>query len=235
MIKVFLCLRELSMLKQLFEFEKEINIVGISTTMLENTSELKNVQPDMLILQYTNGDDRFIHFFEELGTDEELNNIKILPLFQDLDSEVVHLLLQYDIHEFLVEPYDTAQLMEAIRAETRKHEMVQGIQYNKETLTSLVMSDLGLPLHLKGFAYIKTAVLQVLLFTGGIRITMGYLYSEVARIHKTTAVRVEKCIRTAIKFAFRNSPEKICIYNAKPTSSQIIFYVSEHVRMYDTE
>lgn len=223
------------MLKQLFEFENEIKIVGISTTMLENTIELKDLAPDLIILQYTNGDDRFVNLFEELGLDKDLNDIKILPLFQDMDSEVVHLLLQYDIHEFLVEPYDVSQLMETIRAESRKREMAQGIQYNHDTLTSLAMSDLGLPLHLKGFAYIKTAVLQVLLNTGGIRNTMAFLYSEVARIHKTTAVRVEKCIRTAIKFAFRNSPEKICIYNAKPTSSQIIFYISEHVRMYDTE
>lgn len=232
MIKLFLAVNDMMILRRMFDYENEYKIVGITSTDLRDIVALKDLQPDVLVVQYR--DVSTLALFGKVYGDEELQSMKILPLFPDLDGEVVHLLLQYDIHNFLVEPYDVLQVVEAIRAESKRLELLQGIQHTDETIASMIMEDLGLPVHLKGFSYIRTCAIQVVK-SGSMHMTMGVMYNETARIHKTTAARVEKCIRTAIQFAFRSNPEKICIYNAKPTSSQIIFYISERIHLYDSE
>ena len=61
---------------------------------------------------------------------------------------------------------------------------------------------------------------------------MNNVYQQTAKAHHSTAARVEKCIRTAIAFAYRNQPEKICINNCKPTNTQIISYISEKLKLF---
>lgn len=231
MTKVFLCVRDLVMLQQLLTLEQDLKIVGISTTMLDQVEELSAVQADVLVLQYAIDVERSKRLLQQISMDETLQKMNVIPLFQELDSNAVHLLIQYDIHNFLVEPYDVTQLMEAINAEHQKREFIQGMQQNEETRASLIMVELGLPVHLKGFRYILTSAIQVSNVLTGSHYTMRDVFNETARIHNTTAVRVEKCIRTAINFAYRNSPEKVCIYNAKPTCSQIVCYIGEYVKL----
>lgn len=210
----------------------DVNIVGISTTILQQLNQLLELQVDVLILQFSIDKEQASVLLKKIFKNVNLQSLKVLCLFKELDSDIIHLLLQYEIQNFLIEPCDTKQLIQAIRIEQDKKVPQKPITCNMEAYVSQIMIDLGLPAHLHGFGYIKTSALLIAQTIIGIRIVMGNIYNETARYHHTTATRVEKSIRTAIHYAFRTQPEKICIYNTKPTSSQVILYISEKLKLY---
>lgn len=236
MTNVFLCVKDFLMIKQMMDVEsalEEVKIVGISTTVMDNVYQFTELQVDILVLQFSIDKEQATNLLKQISVQTNLQALKVLCLFKELDSDIIHLLLEYGIQNFLIEPCDKKQLMQAIRLESDKKASQKTVMHNIETVTSKIMMDLGLPAHLNGFGYIKTCALLVSQNIIGMRIVMGNMYRETARRHHTTATRVEKSIRTAIHYAFRTQPEKICIYNTKPTSSQVILYISEQLKLYE--
>lgn len=73
---------------------------------------------------------------------------------------------------------------------------------NEEDVIDSLLNEFGIPCHLDGSAYIKTAVL--LRTSGTVKKQDGamYLYQKVARTHKTKRETVERAIRYAIGYAF---------------------------------
>lgn len=236
MTNVFLCVREFSIIKEMMEYENRhhtIKIIGISTTVIDNLEELVLLEADVLVLQFSIDQQRCTQLLTDASMHDQLQKMNVLSLFEELDSAIIHILLQHDIQNFLVEPYTFDQLLHAISLEGDKKDMKVAVKWNIESIVSELMLEIGLPAHLQGFGYVRTSAILVARNFIGMRIVMGNVYSETARRHQTTASRVEKSIRTAIQYAYRTQPEKICIYNDKPTSSQIILYISEKIKLYE--
>ena len=110
----------------------------------------------------------------------------------------------------------------------------------QEKSVVLLLKKIGVPPHLKGYEFIKKAVLMVLKDGSLIHYITKDLYPSVAQEHKTTASKVERAIRHAAEVAFDNmTPEMIeelfgnCIsFNkGKPTNSQFIATLVEVIKM----
>ncbi len=69
------------------------------------------------------------------------------------------------------------------------------------TLIELLINELGVPSHLKGFKYLSLAVKIVYADPGAIRNVITGLYRNIADIYKTTVSCVERDMRTALKMA----------------------------------
>lgn len=217
----------------MMDYENEsgrIKIVGISTTVLDDMEELKNMEVDILVLQFAIDQQRACRMFESLLLSQ--SSMNVLPLFQELDSEVIHLLLQYDLQNFLVQPYTFSQLVAAIENLQFRHQTSIAAANTIESSAIEIMMELGLPAHLDGFSYIQTAAIYIAKNSNEIRANMKLIYQETAKAHRSTSLRVEKCVRTAIGYAYRNQPERICVNNCKPTNRQIILYISERLKLF---
>ena len=142
------------------------------------------------------------------------------------------LLLQYELSSFLVEPITSEMIVSALRKESRVQALEDKVCWSPDIFATNVLLELGLPMHLYGFAYIKSCAELLLEEADRLHTQMQEVYEACAKKYETTSSSVEKCIRTAINYAYRRQPEKICIYNDKPTSSQIILFVSERLRLY---
>ena len=110
----------------------------------------------------------------------------------------------------------------------------------QEKKVAQLLKKVGVPPHLKGYEFIKTAVLMVLNDEGLIHAITKELYPDIAKKHKTTASKVEKAIRHAAEICFDNMlPEMIeelfgnCIsFNkGKATNSQFIATLVETIKM----
>lgn len=71
-----------------------------------------------------------------------------------------------------------------------------------ERKVSEKLRSMGIPANLRGFAYIKTAVVLVSCDESYIYAITKRLYPDIARKHNTTASRVERAIRHAVEYAF---------------------------------
>lgn len=102
------------------------------------------------------------------------------------------------------------------------------------------LNEIGIPVRLKGYNFIITAVKEVLGNDGKLEAVTKVLYPDVARKHGSTPQRVEKTIRHAIEVAWmidENNPihkEFKYIMGAgkdRPTNSEFIAKLTQDVRL----
>ena len=109
-----------------------------------------------------------------------------------------------------------------------------------ERLVTQMLLDMGVPAHLKGYRYVRTAVVMVEEDMKVIGSVTKLLYPEVAKRYNTTDGKVERAIRNAIEVSWergnRNTFEKLfgyCLENGqgRPTNSEYIAAVADAVRI----
>lgn len=109
-----------------------------------------------------------------------------------------------------------------------------------ETVVTEFMHELGLPAHIKGYQYIRTAIMMVVNNMDLLNYITKQLYPEIAQKYGSTSSRVERAIRHSIEVAWtRGRPETMneifgyTIDNGKgkPTNSEFIAMVADRIRL----
>lgn len=106
-----------------------------------------------------------------------------------------------------------------------------------------VMLDMGIPAHLKGYHYMKTAVVMAVEDMKVVGSVTKLLYPEIARRYNTTNGKVERAIRNAIEISWergnRQTFELLFGYSrdngpVRPTNSEYIAAIADTVHMRET-
>ena len=109
-----------------------------------------------------------------------------------------------------------------------------------EKEVSDLMKEVGVPAHIKGYKYLRTAIIYVVEDPSAIEAVTKVLYPGVAKAYKTTASRVERAIRHAIEVAWdRGDVDVLSSYfgytiqssRGKPTNSEFIALISDRLRL----
>ena len=109
-----------------------------------------------------------------------------------------------------------------------------------ETEVTKVMHDIGVPAHIKGYQYVRSAIMMVIEDEDLINAVTKQLYPAVAKKYGTTNSRVERAIRHGIEVAFdRGNPDVLTSYfgytvhsdKGKPTNSEFIAMISDKIRL----
>lgn len=112
--------------------------------------------------------------------------------------------------------------------------------YKAERLATQMLLDMGVPAHLKGYRYVRTAVVMVEEDMRVVGSVTKLLYPELAKRYNTTDGKVERAIRNAIEVSWmrgnRNTFEQLFGYCAesgqgRPTNSEYIAAVADAVRI----
>lgn len=110
---------------------------------------------------------------------------------------------------------------------------------NLSILISDIIFQLGIPVHTKGYLYLREAINLKLQDPQGDMPVTKILYPCVAKKFNTSAVGVERVIRHAIKVAWVNAEQphrdniiyRLFRFNKKPTNSQFIAIIAEHIAL----
>ena len=103
-----------------------------------------------------------------------------------------------------------------------------------------IIHQIGVPAHIKGYQYLRDAILMAIEDDDIINAVTKRLYPAVAKKHGTTSSRVERAIRHAIEVAWDrgdvdvlNSYFGYTIHNGrgKPTNSEFIAMISDKFRL----
>ena len=109
-----------------------------------------------------------------------------------------------------------------------------------EAQVTKIIHQIGVPAHIKGYQYLRTAILMTIRDSEMINSVTKSLYPSVAKKYKTTTSRVERAIRHAIEVAWDrgdvdtlNSYFGYTIQNSrgKPTNSEFIAMISDNFRV----
>ncbi len=103
-----------------------------------------------------------------------------------------------------------------------------------------IMLDIGVPAHLRGYHYLRAAILLTGRDMEAVSSVTKLLYPAVAKHFKTTDQKVERAIRNAIEVSWArgnvNTFEKMFGYSAasgkgRPTNSEYIARIADKVRL----
>ena len=109
-----------------------------------------------------------------------------------------------------------------------------------ETQVTQIIHQIGVPAHIKGYQYLRTAILLTVKDSDVINSVTKVLYPSVAKKYATTTSRVERAIRHAIEVAWdRGDVDTLNSYfgytiqnnRGKPTNSEFIAMIADNLRL----
>ena len=133
-----------------------------------------------------------------------------------------------------------ASLVSARRGEPNRSEDHVAAIPDIETQVTKIIHQIGVPAHIKGYQYLRTAIMLTIADNEIINSVTKILYPTVAKKYQTTTSRVERAIRHAIEVAWdRGDIDTLNSYfgytvqnnRGKPTNSEFIAMIADHLRL----
>ncbi len=149
----------------------------------------------------------------------------------------------------LLKPYNIDSLCQHIHSLVRgrgakgdgtEAETVEDKTPDIETQVTKIIHQIGVPAHIKGYQYLRTAILLTVRDSEMINSVTKILYPSVAKKYQTTTSRVERAIRHAIEVAWdRGDVDTLNAYfgytiqnnRGKPTNSEFIAMIADNLRL----
>lgn len=109
-----------------------------------------------------------------------------------------------------------------------------------EQMISGLMLELGVPAHLKGYQYLRTAISMCVDDMELIGSVTKLLYPELAKQYLTTVQKIERAIRNAIEVSWERGNGELfeslfgysnCMEHNRPTNSEYIASVADYIRL----
>ena len=123
-------------------------------------------------------------------------------------------------------------------------DMMSAVEENSsndlESQVTKIIHQIGVPAHIKGYQYLRTAIILTVNDSDIINSVTKILYPTVAKKYQTTTSRVERAIRHAIEVAWdRGDVEVLNSYfgytiqvnRGKPTNSEFIAMIADNLRL----
>lgn len=224
---------------------------------------IKKEEPDIVVL------DIIMPHLDGLGVMEKLVNVTkrprviILTSFgqENMTQRAVKLGADY----YILKPFDLDTLGKRIRQLVGTYEVEPALNFNSNTIISKsvntavsgnvnnparvveievtkMIQQMGVPAHVKGYQYLRDAIVAVIKDVSLLSAVTKELYPMIAKSYATTPSRVERAIRHAIELAwdrgnidFMNKffGYTINIDRGKPTNSEFIAMVADKLRISD--
>ena len=121
--------------------------------------------------------------------------------------------------------------------------MQKFMERNIESDVTNIIHDVGVPAHIKGYQYLREAIIMSVNDNEMLNSITKILYPSIAKKFQTTPSRVERAIRHAIEVAWnRGNPDilndlfgyTISNGKGKPTNSEFIALISDNIRLHQT-
>ncbi|MFI3313421.1 MAG: sporulation transcription factor Spo0A [Eubacteriales bacterium] len=224
-------------LKSVLEREYGYHICGVATDGLTAVNMVREYSPDILVLDVAL---------------PKLDGIGVLKVASGLDKRPVSLVMSSYVTDFVstmtqslgvqyfaLKPCDPEMIAERV-GEMCAAERVRGVsvfqqpknkEMNLEAMVTSIIHEIGVPAHIKGYQYLREAIIIAVEDMEVINAITKILYPQVAKTFSTTPSRVERAIRHAIEVAWdRGDLETLQRFfgytvsniKGKPTNSEFI-------------
>ena len=146
--------------------------------------------------------------------------------------------LELGVYYFMPKPCEENSLLERMRRAGVGAGGPLGNEPSLEDLVTSIIHEIGVPAHIKGYQYLREAIIIAVNDMDVINAVTKVLYPEVARRFATTPSRVERAIRHAIEVAWDRGDlevlQKFFGYTVsntkgKPTNSEFIAMIADRL------
>jgi two-component system response regulator (stage 0 sporulation protein A) len=242
--------------------QDDMEVVAIAKDGNEVMDMLPNILPDVILL------DVIMPHLDGLGVLEKLNMLRMekrptcVMLSAVGQDKITQRAISLGAEYYIVKPFDIELLIKRIREmKFYKPTQVNGNNFigreqkpqyieisstdakreeNLEALVTNIIHEVGVPAHIKGYQYLREAIMMVVNDIDVINQITKSLYPKIATKFNTTPSRVERAIRHAIEVAWGRGQQEavesifgytISASKGKPTNSEFIAMIADKLRL----
>ena len=224
------------------ENEPDIHVVGETGDGEELLRLIQDKQPDLVVMEIVLSKMDGIEVLDSIARLEPERRPRVIILSSFARGTMAQLAAEKGADHYMTKPCRISTVCERIRQLTGKHtpETTREHPRSLETTVTAIIHDVGVPAHIKGYQYLREAILIAVADMDVINAVTKVLYPEVAKRFNTTASRVERAIRHAIEVAWdRGDLETLQKYfgytvnstKGKPTNSEFIAMIADRLQL----
>ena len=237
---------------ELVKAEDDMEIVGFAADGTEALAMVSQHKPDIIVMELVLPKLDGLAVLRRLQESEFGGHTIVLSAFYN--SKVISDCSGCGADYFMPKPCDTSALLCHIRQlhrasvgivpsagiDCRESAVSQRGDIELEAVVTDIIHEVGVPAHIKGYQYLREAIMLTIKDMDMINAVTKVLYPEVAKRFNTTPSRVERAIRHAIEVAWDRGDievlQKFFGYTVsnikgKPTNSEFIAMIADSLTL----
>lgn len=252
-IKTFVAIDESELSEKIkYNLEKSniFQIVGIANNGTDCLNYLNLKKCDLLIIDLMLPEIDGIGVLTKLKDFNKESYSKVVCISSFINPTMFHLLEKLEVSYCFKAPFEMNYFMNTLNfivsPETLDKNLVSDSELKKYKKVKLeneiteILHEVGIPAHIKGYMYLRTAILTTYYNIDILGQVTKVLYPDIARMYNTTSSRVERAIRHAIEVAWnRGNTDAIddifgytvSASKSKPTNSEFIAMIADKLRL----
>ncbi|MFZ3101064.1 MAG: sporulation transcription factor Spo0A [Desulfitobacteriaceae bacterium] len=241
------------MLQNYLQGQEDLQVVGLAYNGLEAWELIQNQEPDLVIIDLVMPSLDGLGVLERIATRTTVPRPKVIMLTAFGQESLTHQAMMLGVDYFILKPFDLDILGKRIRSLTQETTNMSsnytsaapsvtsvGSGINIAVEVTTMMHQIGIPAHVKGYQYIRDAIIMVVEDVSLLGAVTKELYPAIAKKYETAPSRVERGIRHAIELAWERGHTETLkrifgysmnIERQKPTNSEFIALLADKLRM----
>ena len=245
--------RILEILGEIVNNDKELTLVGKANNGEEMYQIIKNKEPDVVLLDLIMPKMDGLSVMDEVHKDKNLKKVPEFIIVTAVGQEkITEDAFRKGASYYIMKPFQNETVLNRIKhiqQEVQRYsrngksaviDTNEIIEQNLEDQVTHMIHEIGIPAHIKGYHYLRDAIMMAVDDMDVLNAITKILYPTVAKKHQTTSSRVERAIRHAIEVAWSRGKidilDKLFGYTVsngkgKPTNSEFIALVADTIRL----
>ena len=225
-----------ALVRKIIDETEEFTVVGSVGDGAEALRLARQEAPDLLLM------DVLLPGLDGFGVLKQLRELekppKVILISAFCSDSVVLEAVELGANYFMFKPVEENALLDRMRALFGRDLPEERHPVELKNLVTSVIHEIGVPAHIKGYQYLREAIMIAVDDMDVINAVTKVLYPEVAKRFNTTPSRVERAIRHAIEVAWdRGDLETLQKYfgytvsnaKGKPTNSEFIAMIADRL------
>lgn len=243
--------RILELLGEIVSSDKELNLVGKAKNGEDMIQIIKQKEPDVVLLDLIMPKVDGLSVMDLVNADQTMKKRPEFIIVTAVGQErITEDAFQRGASYYIMKPFNNEMLLNRIKSvrvcpkrEGTAKIAAAGAGKEQEDLESHVTNmihEIGIPAHIKGYHYLRDAIIMAVEDMDVLSAITKILYPTVAKKHQTTSSRVERAIRHAIEVAWSRGKldtlDELFGYTVsngkgKPTNSEFIALIADTIQL----
>lgn len=242
----------LDVLDEIISTDKELDLVGKAKNGEEMCQIIRERKPDVVLLDLIMPKMDGLTVMEKVSQDDAAGKRPYFIVITAVGQEkITEDAFNRGANYYVMKPFNNRMLLDRIKSvrnparisEKRNEENTAENALKKENLETRVtnmLHEIGIPAHIKGYHYLRDAIIMAVNDMDVLNAITKILYPTVAKKYQTTSSRVERAIRHAIEVAWSRGKldtlDELFGYTVstgkgKPTNSEFIALIADTIQL----
>lgn len=242
------------LLDQIVSSDEELRVVGKAGNGEELIDIIREKKPDVVLMDIIMPKLDGLAVLDRVNHEPEMKKPAFIVISAVGQEKTTEDAFELGADYYILKPFDRETVLKRIKrarvkrpgfpvkikaAETNVNEK-EYLERNLETDVTNIIHEVGVPAHIKGYQYLRDAIIMSVTDMEMLNSITKILYPTIAKQHQTTPSRVERAIRHAIEVAWSRGKmdtiEELFGYTVsggkgKPTNSEFIALIADKIRL----